>query len=255
MCAFFHGIIGADWLTTYGLYERCWTGDGWTAPTQVTRISMDADYYLTTKWSPAYDSAGTVRYSFTTPPNTVGFEGGVLSGPGVNGSTTLVTDSAGRLHLLWYNAHTGNMDHRWSDDSGGTWSVAVPVAPSAATQFAPDAKGGVHVTSVIGDQVRHRHWTRDAGWSDATNVAGDLRNYLTYVGLAGLDDGQAAVAWVNDDGLVVSESDAVGSFGTPSLVAATAGKDISMAGLTAGGGHLHAVWLARDGEVVYQRLR
>ena len=255
MCAFFHGIIGADWLTTYGLYERCWTGDEWTAPTQVTRINRDAGSYLTTNWSPAYDSAGKVRTSFTTPPNTVGFEGRVLSGPGFNGMGTLVTDSVGRLHLLWYNAHTGNMEHRWSGDSGQTWSVAVPVAPYAATQLAPDAKGGVHVTSVIGGQVRHRHWTRDAGWSDTTNVAGDLRNYLTYGGLAGLDGGKAAVAWTDDDGLVVSESDAVGSFGMPSLVEATAGKDISMASLAAGGGHLHAVWLTRDGEVVYQRLR
>jgi hypothetical protein len=60
MCAYFHGFAeGTEWLETLGLYERCWNGDSWTRPTQLTRIDSKLSYF-TTRWVPAFASNGTL---------------------------------------------------------------------------------------------------------------------------------------------------------------------------------------------------
>jgi len=256
MCAYFHGFPeGTGWAETWGLYERCWTGDSWTGPTQMTRIDGEL-FYLTTHWVPAFESNGTLHTAFETPPGTIGVDGRVVSAPGINGFPQIVGDRGGRLHVLWYAPKAGGMVHRWSGDGGQTWSEPVTLGDYGAWAAASDGQGGVYVIAALGGDIPTRRWTVDAGWSAPVNANGGERNLMTYLGLAALDDGGAAVAWARDfTDLVVSEGDSGDPFAAGTTVAETAGARVSTAELAADGKHLHLVWMAGDGTIVHLRLR
>ncbi|MGH3659287.1 MAG: hypothetical protein ACRDUA_21775, partial [Micromonosporaceae bacterium] len=255
VCAFFNGFPkGTSWGTTWGLYQRCWDGWSWSAPTQLTRIDAELTF-LTTQWSPAFGPDGRVHTAWGTPPGGVGVGRQVLSAGGINGGPNLVTDSDRRLHLLWYNGSTGNLDHRWSGDGGRTWSQPVGVDRYAAYDIAADGRGGLHVVFASSGVARYHSWSVDTGWSAMTDAIGGTRNFITYLGIAGFDDGGAAVAWLPDQTLVISERQHDGAFGPGVPVAETSGTQVAVAKLAADGDHLHLVWLTGPGVITHMRLR
>jgi RNA polymerase sigma factor (sigma-70 family) len=256
MCVYFHGFAeGTEWLETWGLYERCWNGDSWTGPTQLTRVDSKL-FYFTTRWVPAFASNGTLHTAFETPPETIGVDGLVVSAPGINGFPQFIGDRGGRLHVFWYAPNAGGMVHRWSGDDGHTWSEPVRLGDYGAWAAASDGQGGVYVIASLGGDIPTRRWTVDAGWGAPVNANGGERNLMTYLGLAALDDGGAAVAWARDrTELVVSERHDGETFAAGTTVAETAGVPVSAAQLAADGKHVHLVWLAEDGTIVHLRLR
>jgi hypothetical protein len=255
MCAFFHGFPdGTSWGTTYGLYQRCWDGEVWSGPEQVT--SIDGGFtYFTTGWAPAFGPDGTLHTAWETPPGEIGVGRQQLSEPGVDGFAQFLIDSAGRFHLLWWNAETGHWVHRWSGDAGQTWS-AIESTPDgfAAYDVASDGQGGIHTLAAADFEAGHRRWTAEGGWTDQLDMSGEDSNYLTDLGLAGLDDGGAAVAWVGSDSLVISERSADGTLASVPVVATT-GVPVVEAQLAADQDHLHVTWLTDQGAVVHLRLR
>jgi len=259
MCAFFHGFPDdTSWIETWGLYERCWDDDELSAPRQVTSIGEYEEFYLTTSWAPAFDSDGDLHTAWTTPPSTVGVHHQVVSSGDVNGVERLVIDSGGRLHVLFYNGDTGDIDHRWSGDAGETWSVPFPVAGYAAFDVSADGQGGIHFTDTTDGNVFDHHWSLETGWAEGVDVTGEDSNYMTYGGLAGLGDGGAAVAWsatLGGKDLTLSERHGDGGFGPPAPIAAAIGVPISEAELAAEGDHLHVAWITGDGTVTYIKLR
>jgi hypothetical protein len=120
-------------------------------------------------------------------------------------------DSVGRFHLVWWDAETGHWVHRWSNDAGRTWSPVESILDSfAAFDIASDGQSGIHALAALGGEAVHRRWTVERGWADELDMSGEEDNYLTSLGLAGLDDGGAAVAW-SSDSLVVSERSSDGT--------------------------------------------
>jgi hypothetical protein len=251
VCAYFHGIADGS-LDRYGLYERCWEDDAWSGPNRVAERGTDLTG-ITTGFAPAFAPDGTLHVAWETPPDEVGYGDQVLSGPGTNGSVQSVTDSDGRLHVLWWNGETGDIDHRWSADEGRTWSEPDAIDHNFTWRTAAVGHGGIHTVSVAGGELTHYHWTVDTGWSDPVDITGDDTNYLTYPGLTGLANGGSAASWVRGDTLVVSklndEADPAATVTVPEAEGL-----IVQSQLAAHDDTLHMAWLTDQGEVVHLNL-
>lgn len=255
MCAFFDGFpANTEWVTTYGLYQRCWEGDAWSEPEQVT--SIDGEFTdFTSGWAPAFSPDGMLHTAWRTPPSDLGVGRQELSGAGIDDFPQFVIDSASRFHLVWWNGETGNWVHRWSEDAGETWSPVETILDSfAAFDIASDRQGGIHALAALGVEAVHRRWTAAGGWTSQLDMSGDEDNYLTSLGLAGLPDGGAAIAWASNS-LVVSERSSDGILADMVPVAAAAGVSVVEAEIAADGDHLHLTWLTDEGAVVHVQLR
>jgi len=201
----------------------------------------------------------------------------VSNNSGTSGGPDIAVDSAGHVHVVWFDDTPGNYEILYSQWNGETWLLPVVVSnnPTASEwpAVAVDSDGVIHVVwqdwTTSYNEILYRRST-DGGqtWSPAHNLSNSTY-YSYHPRIVGATDGRLHVVW--DE--VVSH----GSFwgyeiyhrmsadggqnwsGVTNLSSAVGTTHSGYADMAAGmGGDVHVVWWATNssyvgGEVYYRR--
>lgn len=176
---------GMNWLDSLTVYSEERSDAGVIAP----KIAIDENGSVSVCWTTVSEATnwGATGVQFANS-----HDGGVTWGPAQSlvtgqgyGSCTLLADSKHRLHAFWLgSASIGGRYHRWSTDSGDTWTdTEAVVAPGEISGFpgAPslteDSDGIIHSIfagyNTSGEQIWHASWNGD-NWTRPSSISSSL---------------------------------------------------------------------------------
>jgi hypothetical protein len=248
MCVLWNGAGAQNPL---GLFQRCQTNAGWSAPESLIQAGGTAREFSAVRLPD-----DSVRAIHIVGAGTVQFGETVLSDD-LTLRAELVADAAGGFHAAW--ARLGNtgesngLHYRASADGGLTWTNVVTLSTTETQpdglglNLAADPQGGVHLLWNGFDGTHYRRWTPAGGWGETARLS-DEQTYGPNPDLALDPNGLARAVWGRFDGMRYSQQAADGTWSAPRAVTSreTDRQQIAVdaQGLT------HVVWVT-DRDVYY----